>query len=104
METSSKLVTVDFLELDDMRLTLQRISVERKWREKFPGWFKRNKTAYESSGFYIGRGITRFTFYNIRADYSEINHVLSVFKEKYKEYHVSGYGHDIVVFLRKEKK
>lgn len=104
METSSKLVTVDFLELDDMRLTLQKISIERKWRKKFPGWFKGVKTAYESSGFYIGRGVTQFTFYNIRADYFEINHIVKVFREKYKEYIISVSGHDIVVFLRKESK
>ena len=98
------MIIVDFLELDDMRLEIIKIAKEDNWKEQYPNMWRNSKAPYEHSGFYVGRGITRFTFYSLKAGYKEINRVVARFREKYPEYKIITFEYSLIVYLRGEAK
>lgn len=91
-------ITIDFLELDHMRLSVVDFAKRRKWKKGF------RKTAYwEESGFYIGRGVQRFFFKDLKAPNQAQIAILA--NELCKEYGDAKYrffvtGMSIIIHLR----
>ena len=86
------MVNVNFEELDQMREKIREIVERVKGSRRF---------AYEQSGFYIGRGVTRFSFHNINVNVMQmkkiVNEVFSQFSDKYDVYRD---GRSLHVYLR----
>lgn len=92
---NSEPVVIDFLDFDVMRVMFQELAVKHKWPIS-----KGNRTPYEYSTFYIGRGVTRFSFVNIRARYVQTLVIIKALKDVFPDYIIRYSFGSINIYLR----
>ena len=80
-----------------MRDIFQEIASKYKWNLK-----KGARVPYEASTFYIGRGVTRFSFINIRGSYDQTKAVVKELKKRFPEYNINYTFGNINVYMRGE--
>lgn len=104
METTDKKIVVDFLELDDIRLTIARICKKNQWRKRFPHTLRTgSKAPYHSSTFYVGRGVTQFTFKGLRCNFAEIETLAKVLRERYPySVMIDHFDRKLTIYVRRE--
>lgn len=93
----SEIVTVDFMEFDHMRIFVKRAVANLKGRNRYP------RGAYEHSNFYIGRSVTRLSFFQLYCSHFQMNMLRKVLKAEMREpykYYIQ--GNDLHVYLRGE--
>lgn len=92
----SEIVTVDFIEFDHMRLFVRRAVQNMKNRNRYP------KGAYDASNFYIGRYVTRLSFFNVYCSAFQMNKLAKMLSDEMHtpEYRYAVDGNNLHVYLR----
>jgi hypothetical protein len=94
-----KPVSIDFHEFDIMRATFKELAKKHKWN-----LHKRYNTPYEYSTFYVGRGVTRFSFVNIRGSYDQSKAIAKALEKEFPGYRIRHFYGCINVYLRGDTK
>jgi hypothetical protein len=104
IKSSRELVGCDFTELDEMREVFKESVKEVQLN--LNGLNRRlyeNKPAYKRSYFYIGRGVTRFKFWEIQLPMFQMNRVLLRIKQLYPSYKIYRDGYAITIYTRGDR-
>jgi len=88
---TEELVTVDFAQLDKMRIKIREIVKRVKETDKY---------AWSHSGFYIGRGVTRFTFYEINVNQFQMTNLLNEVANEFPDCLCYKAHRNLYVYLR----
>ena len=95
-ERKQELVLVDFLEFDHYRSEVQKVVANFRKRNLYP------KGAYDKSNFYIGRKVTRISFYSLYVSQFQmaklVRHLGIVFHDVNYKYYTE--GTDLHVYFR----
>lgn len=91
-----------FKRFDEIRTALKE-SIKNTTAKKRR--FHRKKTGYERSTFYIGKGITRLSFYGLNAHRYEMETVVTDLQSRcdLTDTSIFAAGRDLHIYLRKEK-
>lgn len=93
-------VTIDFLEMDHIRESVSRCAVAYGFRPT-----KAQRKPYTYSQFYVGRGITRISFYGLptKLGHEILGRLNFIYKEYKSERQFTSNGLTITVYLRRHK-
>jgi len=84
-------IRVNFKELDYIREMIRSIVT------KIQGT---GRGAWDHSGFYIGRGVTNFKFYDVNANTYQMNQIVRAVANEFKDYVVFKVHRNLYVYLR----
>lgn len=92
----NEIVTIDFIEFDHMRLFVKRAIRNMKNRNRYP------KGAYEHSNFYVGRRVTRLSFFDVYCSQFQMNKLRKMLADEMHEesYRYALDGNNLHVYLR----
>lgn len=89
-----EIVTCDFTELTEIRQTVRELV--KRYRKKLQGTHRGN---YDYSGFYVGRGVTRLSFFNLYVSQFQMRRIVSELVLQYK-HNIMAEGNNLHIYLR----
>jgi len=95
MSENTEPIVINFLEFDTMRDVFKEIAAKYKWNLS-----RGQRVPYESSTFYIGRGVTRFSFMNVRGSYDQTIMIVKELKRQFPDYIVNFVFGNINIYMR----
>ena len=84
-----EIVSVDFMEIDNIRAAVRAMVKERG--------------AYDYSRWYIGRGVTRLSFFSIYVSVFQMRRLVNRLKESFP-YDMFVYNRDLHIYMRGKRK